>query len=106
MPSPLSPSASQQYVTEFFESTSAYWRTVYSDDRLLPTIYQDRHSTALGWVQDLELRPTARILEVGCGAGLLTVTLARNGYTVDALDSTDAMRQMTRNDAARQGVQD
>jgi ubiquinone/menaquinone biosynthesis C-methylase UbiE len=105
MHSALSPSASQQHVTDFFESTSAYWQTVYSDDRLLPTIYQDRHSTAHGWIQDLGLRPNARILEVGCGAGLLTVALARAGYTVDALDSTDAMLQMTRNGAARHGVQ-
>src|SRR5262245_35151925 len=87
MHSPLSPSASRQYVTDLFESTAAYWRTVYSDDRLLPTIYQDRHRTALAWVQDLDLRPNARILEVGCGAGLLTVALARNGYAVDSLDS-------------------
>jgi 2-polyprenyl-3-methyl-5-hydroxy-6-metoxy-1,4-benzoquinol methylase len=105
MHSPLSPSASQQHVTDFFESTAVYWKSVYSGDRLLPAIYQDRHRTALGWVRDLDLRPNARILEVGCGAGLLTLALARNGHTVDALDSTEAMRRMTRNGAVRQGVQ-
>ena len=61
----------QQYVTDFFASTATYWQSVYADDTLVSTIYQDRHSTALGWVQDLDLRPNARILEVGCGAGLL-----------------------------------
>jgi ubiquinone/menaquinone biosynthesis C-methylase UbiE len=98
--------ASQQNVTDYFTSTAAYWKQIYSDDRLLPAIYRDRHDTALGWIQELDLRPNARILEVGCGAGLITVVLARNGYTVDALDSTPAMLQMTRNDAADQGVQD
>src|SRR5882672_10090615 len=100
------PSSSQQSVTDYFESTAAYWKTVYADDRLLPAIYRDRHNTALGWIQDLDLRPNARILEVGCGAGLITVALARNGYTVDALDSTPAMLQMTRNDAVHHCVQD
>jgi ubiquinone/menaquinone biosynthesis C-methylase UbiE len=100
------PSSSQQYVTDYFESTAAYWKTVYADDRLLPAIYRDRHNTALGWIQDLDLHPRARILEVGCGAGLMTVALARNGYTVHALDPTDAMLQMTRNGAAHQSVRD
>ena len=93
-------SASQQHVTDYFESTAAYWKTVYSDRRLLPAIYQDRHNTALDWIQHLDLQPSARILEVGCGAGLMTAALARHGYTIDALDSTVAMLRMTRNDAA------
>jgi len=99
-------SASQQYVTGYFESTADYWRRVYSDDTLLPTIYQDRHNTALGWIRELDLRPSARILEVGCGAGLITIALARSGYTVDAVDSTPAMLQMTRNEAVVHGVED
>ena len=98
-------SASQQHVSDYFETTAAYWQTLYADERLEPTIYQDRHNTALGWIQGLGLRPSARILEVGCGAGLITAALARNGYTVDALDSTMAMLRMARNDAVHRCVQ-
>jgi ubiquinone/menaquinone biosynthesis C-methylase UbiE len=99
-------SASQQQVTDYFESTAAYWKTVYSDQRLLPAIYRDRHNTALRWIRQLGLHPSARILEVGCGAGLVTVALAGNGYTVHALDSTMAMLRMMRNEAVHQCVQD
>jgi ubiquinone/menaquinone biosynthesis C-methylase UbiE len=98
-------SASQRDVSDYFESDAAYWKTLYSGDRLLPTIYQDRHNTALALIQDLKLDTSARILEVGCGAGLLTSALARNGHTVDALDSTMVMLQMTRNGAAHHAVQ-
>ena len=97
---------SQQDVTGYFESTAAYWRSVYSDDSLLPTIYQDRHAAVLGWIHDLNLRPNARILEVGCGAGLVTIALARSGHTVDALDPTPAMLRMTRDAAAHHRLQD
>jgi len=99
-----SASASQKYVTDYFESTADYWRRIYSDDRLLPAIYQDRHRTALRWIQDLNLDPGARVLEIGCGAGLMTAALARHGYIVDALDSTLAMLQMTRNEVQQQHV--
>jgi len=92
-------SASQRHVTDYFESTAGFWKTVYSDQRLLPTIYRDRHNTALRWIQHLGLHPSARILEVGCGAGLMTSALAHDGYTIDALDSTMAMLRMTRSDA-------
>ena len=95
---------SQQSVSAYFASTGAYWKEVYADDGLLPTIYRDRHSTVLAWILELDLGRNVRILEVGCGAGLMTVALARNGYSVDALDSTATMLQMARNDAVDQGV--
>src|SRR5262245_21144023 len=98
--------ANQQNVNDYFESRVAYWESVYSDDRLLPAIYQERHKTALEWIHDLDLPPNARILEVGCGAGLMSVALARNGYTVAALDSTTAMIRKTWSNAVNQGVQD
>ena len=99
-------SASPRNVIDYFELTAAYWRAVYSDNRLLAAIYRDRHDTALGWIDELNLHPSSRILEVGCGAGLITAALARNGYIVDALDSTMTMLRMTRNEATIQCVQD
>ena len=80
----MQPASVRQQVTDYFESSSAYWRRIYSDDSLLPAIYQDRHNTALAWIHDLALDRSARILEVGCGAGRLTLALARSGYTVHA----------------------
>src|SRR5205823_7965186 len=38
----------------------------------------------------------ATVLEIGCGAGFLTVELARRGYQVDAIDSSEAMVASTR----------
>ena len=42
----------------------------------------------------LELPPGARILEVGCGAGLLAVDFAARGYDVDCIDTSRAMVEL------------
>jgi len=95
----------QQRVNDYFESSRVDWERIYFENRLLPTIYQDRHNTALRWISELGLRTNARILEIGCGAGLLSIALAKNGYTVDAMDATAAMLSMTRKNAVDQNVQ-
>jgi ubiquinone/menaquinone biosynthesis C-methylase UbiE len=89
----------------YFELSASYWKEIYSDDRLLPTIYQDRHNTALRWVTKLGLHANARILEAGCGAGLITISMARNGYEVDAIDAATSMIEIARRDVVARGLQ-
>jgi ubiquinone/menaquinone biosynthesis C-methylase UbiE len=96
----------QQEVNEYFESSSEYWNNIYCEQELLPRIYQDRHHTALAWIRKLGLRKDARILEVGCGAGRTSVALAKDGYTVDAMDSTMTMLQITSRSARYERVED
>jgi len=98
--------ANQQKVSDYFESSSAYWKKIYFGARLLPTIYRERHGTALGWVRKLGLGVDARILDIGCGAGRMTIALARIGHAVDAMDFATAMLQMTRKNAVKRGLQD
>ena len=50
----------QQKVNDYFESSSEYWKDIYSSDRLLPAIYQDRHSTTLDWITAPHLPATDR----------------------------------------------
>jgi ubiquinone/menaquinone biosynthesis C-methylase UbiE len=96
----------QQEVNQYFESSSEYWNNLYCEQELLPRIYQDRQYTALDWIRKLGLHRDARILEVGCGAGWTSVALAKDGYTVDAMDSTMTMLQMTGRSARCEGVED
>jgi len=98
--------SAQQSVNNYFERSRAEWQRIYFEKRLLPTIYQDRHNTTLRWVSELGLRSDARILEIGCGAGLLSIALASKGHTIHAMDSTEAMLSMTRKNAIDGDVQD
>ncbi len=92
----LTPSESaQQQVNTYFQSSSEYWKRIYETRALLPLIYQTRHAVVLEWVLELGLSRDSRILEIGCGAGLLTSELARMGYSVDAVDSVPAMVEQT-----------
>jgi ubiquinone/menaquinone biosynthesis C-methylase UbiE len=96
----------QQRANDYFESSAEYWKSIYAIDGLLPTIYQERHNTTLDWIQNLHLPARARILEIGCGAGLLTAALAQNGYAVDAMDSASAMLRVAHEAAVDRGVED
>ena len=42
----------QLKVNEYFESSSRYWKEIYLDNSLLPTIYQERHNVTLGWIAE------------------------------------------------------
>ena len=94
----------QDQVNGYFESAASYWRDIYFDTRLQPTIYRDRQNIAFRWIRKLRLPLSSRILEIGCGAGFLSVALARKGYWVDAMDSTPAMVELTRTHALRSRV--
>src|SRR5690349_811338 len=94
----------QDQVNAYFESSSDYWKRIYETRELLPLIYQTRQAAAFGWIKELGLPVTAQILEIGCGAGVLTVELARSGYSVEAVDATPAMVNFTVENAVRNGV--
>jgi SAM-dependent methyltransferase len=67
-------------------------------------IHQHRQQIALDWVHKLRLTPATKVLEIGCGAGLVSIELARRGYEVRSVDSTSAMVELTRRNARAAGV--
>jgi SAM-dependent methyltransferase len=94
----------QRAIDDAFDTSSSYWHDVYGERTFLAAVYGDRQAAALAWIDGLALPRGAAVLEVGCGAGFLTVTLARRGYRVHAIDSSDAMVASTRARIAEAGV--
>lgn len=91
-------------VENYFESTAYYWKQLYRDPGLKQAIFSYRQWVALRWIDELRLPPGASVLDVGCGAGLGSVALAKRGYRVHALDVVKAMLELTRQCGEEAGV--
>jgi 2-polyprenyl-3-methyl-5-hydroxy-6-metoxy-1,4-benzoquinol methylase len=94
----------QQRIDRHFDALAQHWRDLYHQQSLEGVIHQRRRSLALGWIVDLELPTGSRVLEVGCGAGLLATNLARAGYDVDCIDTSTAMVELASAEASGEEV--
>jgi ubiquinone/menaquinone biosynthesis C-methylase UbiE len=96
----------QEKVNAHFQAESSYWREIYARNTMYAELYRARLATTLAWIDDLALAPGSRVLEVGCGAGFLSVALAQRELRVHAIDSAETMVELTRQQAAESGVTD
>ena len=91
-------------VDEYFESHATYWRDIYDLPTTQAEVFRHRHEAALDWMEKLPCAAGARALEIGCGAGFLSVAMAQHGYRVDAIDASAAMVALARQTAAASPV--
>lgn len=96
----------QESVNTYFHARSAYWKEIYASGAVLGEVYRKRQATVLTWIEELALAPSSRVLEVGCGAGFLSVMLATSGLCVTAIDSAEAMVTEARRHAQESGTSD
>ena len=83
-------------VRTYFESEASFWRSIYVGEDVYAVIYQDRQAAVLSQIDRLALPTGARVLDIGCGAGLTSVSLAQRGFAVDAMDVASRMLEETR----------
>jgi SAM-dependent methyltransferase len=91
-------------INSHFEHAAGYWAEIYERTGVNDLVHQERLRIMLDAVADLRLPAGARVLDVGCGAGLAAVDLAKSGYLVDAIDPVQAMIDSTCRRAAAEGV--
>ena len=96
----------QALVDRFFDASAADWQTVYSRQDLQGLIYRSRMETAARWAAELGPEPPAAALDAGCGAGLMSLELARSRLWVTATDSSQEMVQRARWTMAENGLGD
>jgi ubiquinone/menaquinone biosynthesis C-methylase UbiE len=100
----MTTSVASSPVTAFFEGDADFWSDVYGHEDAFGATIRRRHARARAWIDDLKLPLSTDVLEVGSGAGLLSVALAKRGLAVTAVDAAPAMVTATRRHAADAGV--
>jgi len=98
------PRAVQEHVNAHFDSSASYWDGVYRGDSLQGLIYQQRQAAVLDGVDAAKLPAGARVLEIGCGAGHLTIRLAERELRVEAIDASPAMVEAAANRVLEGGL--
>jgi ubiquinone/menaquinone biosynthesis C-methylase UbiE len=93
----------QSEVAAYFDHETSFWNDIYDGADVYSVIHQDRRDLALTWIDELRLTPGARVLEIGCGAGLMAVALAHRNLDVDAVDAAPAMVEVARRNASQAG---
>lgn len=94
----------QQTVNGYFQGESTFWKKIYEEGDVYSLIHRDRRTAALRWIDELGLPSGARAIDIGCGAGSLSVALAQRGLEVCAIDSTPAMVTLTGQAVQEAGV--
>jgi ubiquinone/menaquinone biosynthesis C-methylase UbiE len=98
------PREEQKLVNTLFDQGSTYWTNLYTHHDVFGVIHQQRRALALQYFDSLAVSKNARILEIGCGAGLTTIAIAQRGYRLEAMDSVPAMVELTKKHAQEHGV--
>lgn len=93
-------------VRRHFTEQRRFWRDIYYQGDVYAAIHQLRMKLVLSWIDDLRLPAGTQVLEVGCGAGLLTLALAERGFAVTAMDAVQDMVDETREAVSRLGFED
>jgi ubiquinone/menaquinone biosynthesis C-methylase UbiE len=80
------------------------WEEVAARDDLFDVIQESRRARVLEWIDGLGLPAASRALEIGPGAGTMTVALAQRGFAVHAADTTPRLLDVARDRVAAAGV--
>jgi len=92
MPRPEPPASPRQaHLDALFAAEAPFWRDLYAGQDVLAWIHRYRTALCLAWIDGLDPADSGPVLEIGCGAGLMAVELARRELRVEATDVLEAM---------------
>lgn len=101
----------QKMLRSYFNGNGfSRWASIYGNDKLstVRSTVRQGHAVmmdqAFAWLESLNLPKGATILDAGCGTGLFSIRLAKNGYRVKSVDIASQMVEKSRKEAEKNGV--
>jgi 2-polyprenyl-3-methyl-5-hydroxy-6-metoxy-1,4-benzoquinol methylase len=89
----------QELVNSYFQKAAPFWREIYQTTGVLEFIHQERLRAIVDLIEKTTEPHASRVLDIGCGAGLISIALAKHGYMVHAADPVSEMIELTRKGA-------
>jgi 2-polyprenyl-3-methyl-5-hydroxy-6-metoxy-1,4-benzoquinol methylase len=81
----------ERKIRDYFTSTLDYWHNLYDGTSFLSLHMAERKKIVLDLVSQYAKGNKIKILDMGCGTGILTKALLNQGHTVAALDCSRHM---------------
>jgi 2-polyprenyl-3-methyl-5-hydroxy-6-metoxy-1,4-benzoquinol methylase len=83
------------HLCDYFDERTNYWHTLYGGGTFINRHMIDRKNTVLSMLDQISNGRRLKVLDLGCGAGILTQCILRMGHSVVSLDcSANMLRQM------------
>jgi 2-polyprenyl-6-hydroxyphenyl methylase/3-demethylubiquinone-9 3-methyltransferase len=85
--------------TEFFDTQADRWIGLYD----IKPSFRDRLDLFTSTLEGVQPAP-ARVLDFGCGPGVISMALAARGYQMTGVDGAPRMIELARTESARRGL--
>lgn len=93
-----------ELVADYFDQHADYWSAAYQRPQTVgDLVLANRNRIAVDFVSD-NLRPGAKVLDAGCGAGPTTLALIQSGFVVHAVDISKKMLHLCERNLAANAI--
>ena len=95
----------KELVKQHFEATAQRWDDIYSRvEKVNDLVQGQRKDYAIAFLKDVAA-PGSKVLDVGCGAGIVSIEAARMGFLVTGIDIAEQMINHCRSNLEKSDVE-
>mgnify|MGYP006164960087 CR=1 FL=1 len=90
-------------VKKYFQKKNEEWESIYDGNDISSIVIQQREKYVLEFIDKIGLQKGAKILDLGCGAGLTSKKLLERGFDIFGIDVSENMITRAKNNCSNNG---